>query len=387
MAGAYVHKLAEAFAHLDYQVDIAVSAYYKYPLPASNVSLLKIFFPLTELVPENPYLRIGAIHHLRYPIRYLEQIIAYTRLLAYVLMRRVDVVNVSLLDNRVSTFLFILVLKVFRKKVLVTAHDVIPFGQTRLPLLRRAILSMADYILVHNDHSRESLLAAGCVTSAHIYSHIFPSSDHRGILNTERYNQALSIIKTNLAGYKRVYLFAGYIRFEKGLDILLDQWACWMGNDPDCVLLIAGEPTVDLAPLKAKVAKCKNVMWILHRQGDEEFLACMDASHVLVMPYRPYANSAVYFNAYLLARRCVIASDVDLFRDFITSKNGFSFSLANPESLGPVLCQVRDLDDQKLFEKAETGRKQLLAEMDLLPSQLDAIYRGFLDSRRGSFGA
>jgi len=375
IAGAYIHQLAKAFSTLTCQVYMAVSAYYEFATLYSNVALLKCFFPVTELVPENPYLRFAFLRRLRKPIRYVEQFISYMKLLVFVLVMRIDVVNLSLIDDRIATFLFFVGLKLLRVKTIVTAHDIQPFGKPALPIMRRFIFSLANKVLVHNEQSHEQLAKTFGIRLSNVQIHVFPLSDYGSILDLKKYDHYLNEINTRLNRYTRVFLFIGTIRQEKGLDILIDQWIKHMGYCSESVLVIAGYPAIDVSDMHLRSAQCANILWDLRRLDDEEFVAYMDASHVIVTPYRDYAHSSIYLAAYLHSRRCVIASDNALFKTFIDDTNGFMFCLDDVESLGATLRQVRNLSALELQQRADNGRQRLLQTLELLSKQLGELYQ------------
>lgn len=374
LAGAYVHQLARALSLLDCRATLVVSAYYEFASNADNVCILKLFFPLTEHVPENPYLSRRLLKVLRKPLRYFEQVIGYLKVLAVVIKDNTDVVNLSLIDDRITTFFFFLVLKMLGVKVVITAHDVVPFGHIVLPVLRRYIFAKADAVVLHHAHSVQDLRNLMQPAPRRLFVQTCPLSDYSSILNQAKYQEYLSRIKHETKRYDRVFLFIGTLRREKGIDILVNQWITHMCGDQTSLLLIAGNPTLDIDRLLSSSGQCKNIRWELRRLDDEEFVAYMDSGDIIVTPYHEYANSTIYMAAYIHSRRCVLASNNSLFRSFIDDTNGIMFDLVDPESLGQVLQHCRDLDKEDLSRYAEAGRLKLLASMEQIPEQLAELY-------------
>ena len=327
ISGAYIHNLLLEFQKYQCKLYAAVSYYYKFLTP--NVSLLKIFSKYTDIISDNKFLDNRFIRKFRLPIRYIEFIHGYIKTIVFVILYQIDIVNVSLIDHRWATLFFIIALKCIPVKLYVTAHDVIPHDakKNKLYLNRIIIFRLADKVIVHNENGKYDLINSFSVPESKIVLHEYPKYDFREVIDNEKYEKSYHEISRNLHKYSKVYLYIGYIRFDKGVDILVDEWIRFMSSQKDCLLIIAGDPALHpqaLDDLESKINSCSNISFIKRRVSDEEYMAYIQLADIIVLPYRHSTHSAVFLSSYTNASKCLIGSNIPIFQEFIDETNGYT---------------------------------------------------------------
>lgn len=376
-AGAYIHNLLTEFQKYQCKLYAAVSYYYKFLTP--NVSLLKIFFKYTDTISDNKYLDNRFIRNFRKPIRYIELIYGYIKTVVFVILYKIDIVNVSLIDNHWATVFFIIALKCLPVKLYVTAHDVISHDakENKLYLNRIIIFRLADKVIVHNEKGKYDLINSFSIPESKVVIHEYPKYDFRAVIDNEKYEKVYHEISKKIYKYSKVYLYIGYIRFDKGVDILVDEWTEFMSSSKDCLLMIVGKPTLHfnaLDNLESKVNGCSNISFIKRRVSDEEYMAYIQLADIIVLPYRHSTHSAVFLSSYTNASKCVIGSNIPTFQEFIDETNGYMFSLEVPHDLGRILLEVKDTPREELRRRGENGRGKIELGLNQLSSHLGKIY-------------
>jgi glycosyltransferase involved in cell wall biosynthesis len=372
--GAYINDLLLAFVQNDCSnVDVAVSAYYKFPDYPRLGKIYKVFFKFTERVPENKYLENWMIRKFRRPIRSLELIFNYLWLIVLALRNKVDSINFHLIDDYIPTYLFILTLKILGFEIIITAHDIHSLGIKRTPKRRYLLLKIVDLILVHNDHSVELLIHDFSIPLNKIRIMAYPLYSFSGILDSNNVNELVALYRMKYKN-RKIFLFAGWIRKEKGIDILINAWVKGMSSCKDCLLLIVGEPSIDVSALQILTANCDNVVWITRRVSDEELIGFMTVSDVVVLPYRDYSNSALIRSAYVNAKKAAIVSNIPLFTSLINQRIAFLFNKDDVDSLINVLNIVASTPTSKITEMGIEGFLHFQKNADILKEDVLGAY-------------
>jgi glycosyltransferase involved in cell wall biosynthesis len=375
LAGAYIHAIAEAVEHIkEIECYFAVSRYYRFT--EKRGKLIRIFFPFTDLSRENPFLRTPIIQHLRLPIRYIELVLAYLFILIFSIVRHIDIVNLSLIDDEIPTLLFAFSIKLLRKRLFITAHDSIPYGSRVSMGRRRYIFELADKIIVHHDHVAHDLINHFGLSTSKVLIHPYPWSDVTSIIEGEvYYNEALQKVKDMAKRFHRVFLFIGVLRPEKGLLDLIDAWRVASINGQ--LLIIAGKPVAGFK-IDRMIGNLSNIKIIARYLYDEEFWAFMKMADVVVLPYSVeyYAHSSVILMAFL-ASKCVVVSDIPLFNEWVAEDNGYKFKRADINDLARVLLHVANESSEIIRLKGECGRRKFATMQAKLPSALVNLYNSY----------
>jgi beta-1,4-mannosyltransferase len=372
VAGGYIDGIARAAESVEgLECHYAVSAYYRFP--ARRGHLLRIFFPLTESTPENAIGRLLPAA-LRLPLRYLELSVAYALLLAYVVFSRIDVVNISLIDDYLLTSLFVRGLRWTGATVYATAHDSTPHGPV-VPGRRTALYRYAARVVVHYDHVRHVLVAQHAVPLEKITVHANPASEVTPILDRSRFRTSLAEARRLVEGAERVVLFIGILRPEKGLADLIQAWTrAWPQPANRLRLVIAGKP-VSGVDLETEFHGRSDVVYVGRYLASEEFQAWLEVCDVVALPYpvRSYSHSAVLLMAWL-ASKPVVASDIPLFASLVSSTNGWLFRAGDVNHLSKVLMELAAAPGHVLRDKGSAARVEVVKTWESLPTDLASLY-------------
>jgi glycosyltransferase involved in cell wall biosynthesis len=375
LAGAYIHGIAQSMQAVHgIECHLAVNWYYRFPGLGSKVTCP--FFPLTELDGENRFLHFPGMRYLRLPIRYIELVAAYLYLMFYVVMQRIDVVNLSLIDDEIPTALFAIGVKVLGKQLFVTAHDSIPYGTRSSIGRRRYVFNLADKVIVHYEHVKQSLAEHFGVPPSKVFLHSYPLSDVDVAIDQTEHLKHLQNARQIVAGFRRTFLFIGVLRPQKGLSDLADAWRRARSEllKEGCLLLVAGRPVPGL-DVGEVFDGLPNVRLIDRYLEAEEFWAFLTVANVVVLPYAVsyYAHSAVVLMSFL-ASKCVVASDIPLFEWLVDNDVGYRFTATDVDDLARVLVQVSEETDEEIRHKGEMAKQHLEAERARLPGGLAELY-------------
>jgi glycosyltransferase involved in cell wall biosynthesis len=299
-AGAYIDGIYRQLADKE-RVTVGVSHYFPYQYG------LRIFYKYSELAVQSRY-RLGRA---RLYVRFVELLIALTRLSAHIVTHRISTVCYALSSNLLVEYLFLWFAKhVLRTKVYLICHDVIPFvgpGENYDEMIRkrRKFYLLADRLLVHNENSEHELGAVFAVEKEKLFRFPFPLYD-------------LSRIRPNVESplppsSKIRFLFLGHLRREKGVELLIHAWLRYRQLGGDGELVIAGNvPSGYSYPFD--LLDGQQVTLRLGYVSDEDYVSLIRDSDCVVLPYERGTNSAV-LSTVLSLRRNLIVSDIPMFRN------------------------------------------------------------------------
>ncbi len=224
----------------------------------------------------------------------------------------------------------------FNVKLILTIHDVNPFSKKTNLYLKRWILLLADKVIVHNEFSKKELIKdkinlkkISIIPHGHYLDFIEPKT-----------NKIVAKKKFGLQN-KKVIMFFGMIKEEKGLDILIKSFHEVRKKNKDVVLFIAGKNYKTDNKKYTKIINqlgLKNSCVIHNKYIPEnelcDYYGCAD---VIVLPYKLIFQSGVLmmsssFNV------PIIVSDLEPFLDIIDDqKNGLVFKVNDVKSLAEKL--------------------------------------------------
>jgi len=224
----------------------------------------------------------------------------------------------------------------FNVKLILTIHDVNPFSKKTNLYLKRWILLLADKVIVHNEFSKKELIKdkinlkkISIIPHGHYLDFIEPKT-----------NKIVAKKKFGLQN-KKVIMFFGMIKEEKGLDILIKSFYEVHKNNKDVVLFIAGKNYKTDNKNYTKIIDqldLKNSCVIHNKYIPEnelcDYYGCAD---VIVLPYKLIFQSGVLmmsssFNV------PIIVSDLEPFLDIIENQiSGLVFKVNDVKSLAEKL--------------------------------------------------
>lgn len=147
-----------------------------------------------------------------------------------------------------------------------------------------------DALLVHASSEARRLAALGVTGPVTVLRHPVPSR------NVERRDRSESRRELRVPEDETLFLFFGYVRPYKGVDLLLDALARLAPGDPPWRAIVAGEWYVDRAAADARVARpplAGHVHLVDRYVPDAEAATLFAAADVVVLPYRDGTQSGV----------------------------------------------------------------------------------------------
>ena len=220
----------------------------------------------------------------------------------------------------------------FNVKLILTIHDVNPFSKKTNLYLKKWILLLADKVIVHNKFSKKELIKdkinlkkISIIPHGHYLDFIEPKT-----------NKIVAKKKFGLQN-KKVIMFFGMIKEEKGLDILIKSFHEVHRNNKDVVLFIAGKNYKTDNKKYTKIIDQLNLKnsCVIHNKYIPENELCdyYGCADVIVLPYKLIFQSGVLmmsssFNV------PIIVSDLEPFLDIIENQiNGLVFRVNDVKSL------------------------------------------------------
>jgi glycosyltransferase involved in cell wall biosynthesis len=251
-----------------------------------------------------------------------------------------------------------LLLRAFRRPLVLTAHDVLP--REARPGQRagqRRLYDRVDAVVVHSEHGRARLTGELGVPAEKIT--VIP----HGVL-TPAGDDGLP---PELAGVDGpVALFFGLIRPYKGLDVLLEAWRGVGGAE----LWVVGMPRMDTSALRA--AAPPGVRFVERFVPDSQVAALFRRADLAVLPYREIDQSGVLFTA-LGAGTPLVLSAVGGFPEVAAAGAAELVPPGDPGALREALARL--LADPAARERLAAGARRAATER----YGWDAIARAHLD--------
>jgi starch synthase len=255
-----------------------------------------------------------------------------------------------------------------RTPVVHTVHDLDPHEGKLYGLLvhvwNRAVLHLADHILVHGVRYRSRLLDMGipagrltCTPLLHLFL------GHTWLGEVEHLAQAVR--------YDPCVLFFGRLEHYKGVDHLLTAWAMMNGDNGHNVRLILAGPG-DLkhlwpGPLPPRVEVHNHL--IEDAQALELFRRC----GLLVLPYMGATQSALIPAAYFF-RKSVIAAPSGALDEYVEDgETGWVVDPEHPPSLARCLSATLS-DRERLVRMGTAGRAWYDERRDTEEQELHQMY-------------
>ncbi len=247
-------------------------------------------------------------------------------------------------------------------RLVVTAHDVIPFDTQGwgLSMVRR-IYRMADRVIVHTESSRAELLAQGVVPPERVaiipHGHYLPYVDQIPGCKEARRQLGLPLDAP-------VILFFGQIKAVKGLDVLLQAVPRLAARQPKARLLIAGQVWKDdwthYAALMDRLHIAEKVELHLRHIPDDEVAAYFAAADVVALPYRHVYQSGVLLMA-LSYGRPVVATRVGGLAEVVREgESGYLVPPGDPQALAEAIDHL--LADPQAAQAMGTRGRAMVEE-------------------------
>jgi len=265
-------------------------------------------------------------------------------------------------------------------RIVITAHDVIPFNvgsRSLLPSIFRSIYGSADRIIVHAQHNRRELLQHFPVDEGKVA--VIPHGHYLPYTGDILLDRATARAKLDVADRDPILLFFGQIKRVKGLDVLLKAMPQVITRYPNVLLLIAGQVWKDdwgrYQAIIDGLGLIAHVHARLEHIPDEDVEMYYRAADVVVLPYRHIYQSGVLLMTYSYARP-VVASQVGGIAEVV--RDGETGLLVPPDDPQALAVAVNRLlaDRETADAMGVAGRELVEAECswERIAVQTTAVY-------------
>lgn len=277
--------------------------------------------------------------------------------------RRTDLVHIQLWQHDIREVLQIVFAKVLRKKVVVTLHDVVNFGNNKRARNLEWMLSRADGIVVHNNYCREILMST-FRTSTPVA--VIPHVNQAALLGSLP-DRPEARGRLNLPHDKIIFLFFGNCRQEKGLDVAMEALSELKCHQDKLLFVTAGKMKAHEEALYRGLADQLELGNLIRMDvghvSDQDALDYYRAANAVVIPYRQVYESGVAITASSCAR-AVLASDLPPLLE-ITENGRLGLHARNGDAHDFALTIEKAMSmDEELDELGAQARDKALRDRD-----------------------
>ena len=343
----YSYKLANALADLGLGVILFADREYELDhLPAGFVKVKT----LSKVKVQDESEHRGAIRVLRILFIHFRN---WLQLVSYLKRQPQDIIHIQP-QLYVLDWLSILLLSRARAKVVVTVHDPLPHRFfTRLfswaeILALRVIYRSADRLIVHTESGRKQLVAMYSVDDRKVA--VIPHGEYgfkqmSGLMSEKEARSELGLRED-----AQVFLFFGFIRKAKGVDVLLKAFDVLASDFHRACLVIAGgciqgESFCEHQNLVMRMRHRDRVRLFLRYIEYQEIPLFFEAADVVVLPYlRFFSQSGVLHLAQGFGKP-VIVTDVGGLPEVV--RNGQTGLVIPPGNVQALVEAMRYLIEHK----------------------------------------
>lgn len=272
-----------------------------------------------------------------------------------------------------------LLVKILSMKLVYTIHDVISFDDKMSnKKLNKWLFKRADKLLTHNSFSRKILLENYYLTDVEIVPHgnYIPFVK----LNVDKSD---SRKKIGIDESKKVLLFFGMIKKNKGLDVLLKSLKEVVKNNQDLVLVVAGRAWKDDFSYYQKIINDNKLSdyCIIHNYfiSHEDVKFYYSAADLVVLPYTRIYQSGVLLMS-MSYNKPVLVSDLEpLIEVIIDNDTGYVFKNGSPSSLSSKIDHIfQNFED--LTRINDKGREFIINHYDwkIIGHKTSEVYKNLL---------
>lgn len=214
----------------------------------------------------------------------------------------------------INTLFFLSYVKILNYKLVWTVHNITPHEKQTINdlYITKYLCKIADALIVHSQTTINELNNLACNIAKTI---IIPLGNYNGVYkNTITKTQARKIL--GIPDNKFVYLYFGYIREYKGVDLLIKKFKEINEEFNDSFLIIAGQ-SIDQIYIKylKSLIPVSNVLFHPESIPDEKLQIYFNACDIVVMPFRKVTTTSSILTAFAF-RKPVIAPRIGNISDY-----------------------------------------------------------------------
>lgn len=279
----------------------------------------------------------------------ISYIISQIKLLLFILKNDIEIIHFQWLRLYWIDYLIISILKLQNKKVILTAHNLLPHDTgMKYFNIHKKIYKRVHGIIVHESNIKEEINKIFEIEKDKIK--IIPHGLSDGI-NTVNIKESNNIEEKELT-----FGLFGTLKEYKGVDILLYSWDEELQSNKDIQLIIAGKKEMNFSYKENSNIKIMNKF--LSEAEVKELLKKID---VFVLPYRKISQSGVLLSVLKYHKPVIVSNVGGLTEPFKIGKIGWILENNNSESLKRIIKmivnnkkEVNNIKNNKeLWEKIE----------------------------------
>jgi len=342
-----VHNLAgydfELLTNIDKNIKVSFYANEKVNISVPNVTIKKIY---------------------RYSQKKgLFKIISYVKsqimLLQEVRRRKPAIVHFQWLKLPLVDYWIIMYIKKY-SKVIYTSHDAFTHHvESEHKEMFIKILKIVDQVIVHTRTSKRDLTDFVVGEKIEIIRH--------GLLRLEKYCNNVcdsNKLKEDLNIESEIVFSAlGSMEYYKGTDLLLEAWHSSeaLRESKKVKLIIAGKNKMGL---KRKNIRADNIIFIDRFIPDEEFIALIRLSDLILLPYRQISQSGLLLSAISEGKKVLVSTAGELAESFKYGDVGWILQQTSSEELKDLLEKLLERLQDVTAPVTEAIWRQIKADYD-----------------------
>ena len=277
--------------------------------------------------------------------------------------------------------LFLIILRLLRCKIIVTAHNVMPHEHKKPDYLsRKLVYKVSHAIIAHSNFIKNELQNKFPINAEKIS--VIPHGNFDYYLPEKALSIHQARVTLGLSAEDHVLLFFGYIRTYKGLDSLLEAFEYAARKDKRLKLVIAGMPhSTELLKKYRSIIKASDfadrIVTRLEFIPVEDIPNYLISANLIALPYINIYHSGLIHLAYSFAKP-VIATKVGDFGEMVVdNRSGFLVDRNDSQKLA-VTINTAFGDLEKLSSMGEYAKdlsNTLYSWENIAKSTLE-LYRG-----------
>jgi D-inositol-3-phosphate glycosyltransferase len=251
----------------------------------------------------------------------------------------------------VLTFFLLLLFKLCGKKIVFTAHDVLPHTKKRWYqiYILKGIYNLTDAIIVHSEQNKQTL---NSLISSGKKLYVIPLGVFDRFLTEHEVTQEEARRKIGIDSGSKMLLFFGHVSQRKGADSIIREIKKVMNKDERVVLVIAGESDYPNHYLESLVDQngLEDKVFIFNRWiAEDEVKDFFIAADAVILPYKAGYTSGILKVAYAF-RKPVIATNVGELSELV-KKDKSGILMNDPIDQNDVEAIIHMLNSPELLEQ------------------------------------
>lgn len=305
----YLDYFQEFSAACMEQVDTTIVT--KYHVDTKMENIKRLFYKYSDRMKEGKWRKL---------LRLLEYIYGYYKVYKLVKTNEYDIIHIHWFVVPVVDRIMALKLKKHCKRLVYTAHDVIPHILKKKSVETfRNLYDIPDKIIVHGMECYDEFKKYYPEYIDKVYIQEFGVNKK----NDNPINICCNLVglKEKIDSSRRIFSFIGQIFYNKGLDRLLDYWI-ENKEDSDDLLVVVGNIREHYEGLDARLKvlkEYKNTFLCLRKFSIEEECYLYKTSDLVILPYRHASMSGVFFSA-AQYNKTVLITDVGCLKEYVPNR-------------------------------------------------------------------